>query len=573
MSAPIAQQGVQPASAFQFPIQESPRTPTPPSPSNNGPAGHNSTQRPEAHRGHSHRRNQSAAAGLGIYGGPRYINSSVHWDPNSLSPMADAFPQHRFGSMNSPMPNSSATTPVLRGERSSMTDSTPGSDGIATKNPFNFQPQTYTSPVISSGAPAAKSVSAPLLSPLLILPPRGRSLPSPFLIPPGQDHLLIPPQNIGQRRGHRYKHSSVSTQHQIFLEPAPRAPLALPASLPIPTFREAYQSMSREQTIRLMWCAGHALVAFYVVYSSAGSLALKALSHLIFFDAISALICVFVDVFSNFEVWKRSSIRHPFGLERMEVLAGFAMSVFLVFMGFDLISHNLKHVLESLGNHTPHHPHAHDRVSPGSVDSAALAAIIATLISAIGLRNHARISHAMRFTAIAHLPSVLSNPSHFLTLSFSTLMLLLPLMSVTLYLWLDRLLCSLIAFSMFFLGFRLAIAQGLMLLMSYSGTGVDECLKEIAAEDDICAIEEARFWQVHYGLCMANLKVRVRGSRGNVDEARMNRVRERINMVVKNRLGGGYGRGGGVKWEVTSQLTLDGDGGGVGGMKDGMKDH
>ena len=134
-----------------------------------------------------------------------------------------------------------------------------------------------------------------------------------------------------------------------------------------------------------------------------------------------------------------------FSLERAEVLAGFAMSVFLLFMGFDLISHNLKHVLESLGSHQPHHPHSHARVSPGSVDSAAVSAIIATLVSAIGLKNHARISKAMRFAYIQSLPSVLSNPSHFLTLSCSVVMLILPLLSISFYTWVDRLLCAWIA--------------------------------------------------------------------------------------------------------------------------------
>jgi len=245
-------------------------------------------------------------------------------------------------------------------------------------------------------------------------------------------------------------------------------------------------------------------------------------------------------------------------LERAEVLAGFAMSVFLLFMGFDLISHNLKHVLESVGSHTPHHPHTHDRVSPGSVDSAALFAILATLVSAIGLKNHARISKAMRFAYIQSLPSVLSNPSHFLTLSCSGIMLLLPLLSVTFYIWLDRLLCTIIALSMFFLGIRLAIAQGLMLLMSYSGTGVSDVMAEIESEPSISAVEEARFWQVHYGLCMANLKLRVRGTSSGADDGNLVKLRERIQMLVKNRLGGGYGKGGGVKWEVTTQLTLDG---------------
>jgi Co/Zn/Cd efflux system component len=245
-------------------------------------------------------------------------------------------------------------------------------------------------------------------------------------------------------------------------------------------------------------------------------------------------------------------------LERAEVLAGFAMSVFLLFMGFDLISHNLKHVLESLGSHAPHHPHTHERVSPGSVDSAALFAIVATLVSAIGLKNHARISKAMRFAYIQSLPSVLSNPSHFLTLFSSGVMLLLPLLSVTLYIWLDRLLCSIIAFSMFGLGIRLAHAQGLMLLMSYSGTGVSDVMAEIESEPSISAVEEARFWQVHYGLCMANLKLRVRGTSTSADDGKLAKLREKIQMLVKNRLGGGYGKGGGIKWEVTTQLTLDG---------------
>jgi divalent metal cation (Fe/Co/Zn/Cd) transporter len=288
-------------------------------------------------------------------------------------------------------------------------------------------------------------------------------------------------------------------------------------------------------------------------------LALTALSHLIFFDAISATICVVVDVFHNFEVWKRSSIRHPFGLERSEVLAGFAMSVFLLFMGFDLISHNLKHVLESTGSHAPHHPHSHQRVSPGSVDSAALLSIVATLISALGLKNHARIGRVMRFAYLSHLPSVLSNPSHFLTLSCSTIMLLLPLLTITMFIWLDRLLCTIIALSMFLLGIRLAIAQGLMLLMSYSGKGVGEVMREVASDPMVVAVEEARFWQVHYGLCMANLKLRVRGAiAGPNEEIAVAKLRERICLLVRNRLGGGYGKGAGLKWEVTVQFSGEG---------------
>jgi len=90
---------------------------------------------------------------------------------------------------------------------------------------------------------------------------------------------------------------------------------------------------------------------------------------------------------------------------------------------------------------------------------------------------------------------------------------------------------------MFFLGIRLAIAQGLMLLMSYSGTGVSDVMAEIEAEPSITAVEEARFWQVHYGLCMANLKLRVKGSATSVDDGTMGKLREKIGQLVKKQVG------------------------------------
>ncbi|KXJ93130.1 cation efflux family-domain-containing protein [Microdochium bolleyi] len=372
---------------------------------------------------------------------------------------------------------------------------------------------------------------------------------------------------VGQRRGHKYKHSSVSAQHQIFQEPRHRAPLALPRDLPVPTTKEAWKSMSVDQRRRLYWCFCHLVVAVFVFLHAHGSLAMTALSHLVFFDAGSALICVGVDVLGNFEVWKRSSIRHPFGLERAEVLAGFAMSVFLIFGGFDLVSHNVKHVLEGQGGHEPHHPDPHDAhdhpdsaLGVGRLNIASIAVMAATLVSAFGLKNHARISKFMRVSYLSSLPSVLSNPFHFLTLSTAGLMLILPLLSIRINIYIDSSLCAIVAVAMFALGFQVAAAQGLMLLMSYGGkagtdkTGdvtVADVLREIEAETAVERIEEAQFWQVHYGLCMANLKLCV--TKG-ADDATLSRLRTRVATLIQNRLGEGYGKGGSLRWEVTLQM-------------------
>ncbi|KAI1997148.1 cation diffusion zinc membrane transporter Zrg17 [Ophidiomyces ophidiicola] len=353
---------------------------------------------------------------------------------------------------------------------------------------------------------------------------------------------------VGQRRGHKYKHSSIS--HQFFLEPPPKAPLALPNSLPIPTLKECRGSMSREQRVRFWWSLCHITIAGYTLWSAHGSMAMTGLSHLLLFDSLGAMLCVAVDVLGNFEVWKRSTVRHPFGLERAEVVAGFALSVLLFFMGGDLISHAMTHVLEESGPEA-HRSHSHERVSSGSIDITALLAIAATLISAIGLKNHARIGKAMRFAYISSLPSVLSNPSHFLTLSCSFLLILLPLLSITIYVWMDRAFALVVAISMCVLGIRLVTTLGSMLLMSYSGPGVSAVMQDIVSHPSVSGVEEAKFWQVHYGLCMANLKLRVIGT-----EDSLVKLRERITSMVKDRLGGGYGTGA-QKWEVSIQFNVE----------------
>ena len=240
------------------------------------------------------------------------------------------------------------------------------------------------------------------------------------------------------------------------------------------------------------------------------------------------------------------------------MLAGFGLAVFIAFMGLDVLSHGIEHSLENQGNHVPHTSHAHGRVSPGSVDIAALLAIVSTLISAVLLKNHARIGKAMRFELLAGWGKILGNPSHFMTLSCSALLLLLPLMSIDTYTWFDTALSGVMALLMISFGARLGMSLASMLLMSYSGPGgvksVKEVIAEIEADPSISEVESACFWQVHYGVGMANLKLHYRGSGYGDDAAKM---REKLVRLIRTRLGGEYGTGS-LMWEVTTQLVLEG---------------
>ncbi|EMC92695.1 hypothetical protein BAUCODRAFT_258501 [Baudoinia panamericana UAMH 10762] len=367
---------------------------------------------------------------------------------------------------------------------------------------------------------------------------------------------------LGRRKGHKYRHSSIHASHMdtIFQPPpARRTPLSVPSSLPMPTRKEMWASMTSNQTARLFWCVCHFIIAGFVQFSGAGSLAMTALSRLLLFDAAGATVCVLVDVMSNFEVWERSSIKHPFGLERVDVLAGFGLAVFIAFMGLDIVSHGIQHSLENIGHHESHSPHSHERASTASVNVSSLLSITSTLASAVLLKNHVRIGRAMRVELIAGWGRIFGNPSHFLTLSTSVMLLTLPFLSENAFTACDLVFAFSVASLMIALGVRLGTALASMLLMSYKPASQDkravrEVISEIETDPGISAVEEARFWQVHYGCCMANLKLRYRNAASGYGDE-MTRIRQRIMSLIRQRLGEPRG----LRWEISVQMAAEKD--------------
>lgn len=407
------------------------------------------------------------------------------------------------GDVSLSFPNAAANTPLrppspIRGTYNPPRSVSP----VRGQNPFNFESTTFTP---GSGAPA-------------------------------------------KRRGHKYKHSSVSIN--FFQEPPKRNPLPIPASLPIPTLRECYQSMSREQSIRTVWCCVHLAAAFMVYNTHQSLMALSALAHLLFYDAMGATLCCLVDVLGNFSVWHQSSIRHPFGLERIEVLAGFALAVTLIFMGGDIMSHALQTVIQTLyagdGEAVHHHGnhHAHDAANEhvSGMVVCVLCGIVVTVVSAVGLENHSRISRTMRHHV--NLFPLVDNPSHFLTISFSVAVILIPTLLSAHAVVLDTVLTPLMAFGMCYVGWTLAKVLSGMLVMSHSGPDMTSNIQsELKADPAVAEIWDISFWQVQHQLWLASMKVSMTGSEEDED-----RVRKSAEDAVRTIMEADYGAD---QWEST----------------------
>ncbi|OBA21428.1 hypothetical protein METBIDRAFT_41604 [Metschnikowia bicuspidata var. bicuspidata NRRL YB-4993] len=192
----------------------------------------------------------------------------------------------------------------------------------------------------------------------------------------GSPSLVAKPAH---RKGHRYKHSSVSMN--LFQEPIPIAeannqPNLIPDLYPIPNFKESSESASDSQKFKLAMSLVHSLTSVVVFLTGfyTQQQAFSTLAHLIFYDSLGSLMTSCVDVMSNFEVWSKSSIAYPFGLGRLEVLTSFALSTSLVMVGCDLVSHFIEELVlgivdPSMGDSTEHSAHhIHGTKENGAVD-------------------------------------------------------------------------------------------------------------------------------------------------------------------------------------------------------------
>lgn len=176
------------------------------------------------------------------------------------------------------------------------------------------------------------------------------------------ESLNVPKTNY--RRGHRYKHSSVSMN--LFQE-APEAVVKnVPESHPVPSVGEVWGSVTGEQMFKwcVCMCQLFVLGGTYVLGLRLKWGCLVTLAHVLFYDLIANALTLGVQVLGNFAVWKQSSLAHPFGLGRIEVLASFGLSVSLLFVGLDLASHVLEEIVGEViggdphGETESHHGHA-----------------------------------------------------------------------------------------------------------------------------------------------------------------------------------------------------------------------
>lgn len=329
------------------------------------------------------------------------------------------------------------------------------------------------------------------------------------------------PARASQRRGHHYKHSSVSMNY--FLEPELYVPLSIPVSLAVPTLREYYQSITQPQLYRILWCALRMVLAILVYSIGSPVHSAASLAHLLAYETVVSTSAACVSVLTNFEVWHKSTLRFPFALKRVEVLVAFGLSAVLLFIGCDIVSHSLQALATGHKNHQNQAVNHHLAVHSGLL-------LIYTLTM---------------------LPTVVkqgfANPLAVCTVLISGAVICVALLPLHIGAMLDSMLTPIIALTMISIGYTSSKLFSGMLAMSYCGPDRSKAICELVGSDPaVTHVEDISLWQVHHDLWLESMRITVAG-----DAEDERRVRELATKVVREAVDVKD-----VKWETTIEITL-----------------
>ncbi|KAG7820742.1 hypothetical protein KL928_000826 [Ogataea angusta] len=360
------------------------------------------------------------------------------------------------------------------------------------------------------------------------------------------------------RRGHRYKHSSVSMN--MFQEPPKRTSVPIPQQYPLPTYKEVVATLSLPDKLKLTYCGFLILLslATYLIGFKYGNLCLSTLSHLVFYDSIGNLITVIVQVMTNFPIWNDSSLKYPFGLGRIEVLAGFGLSVSLLFVGVDLFSHIFENIMFTLAlgdlDEAAHAHHVHGEKGHLNLmfyECYLLAICFVTLLSPRLISKMKKpaepvVSRPKRISSITlqeepvvsiksqikKTQNQLSNYTSILSIGYATYAMMYPLLAhIELVTVVNELSSLILAFTVLFLAWRLISRLSGILLLRNPRTDIEprivQNIQSLEVYKSSYKIGRLKISKVNHKIYVVILSMRMAGASDD-DESKMRFYASRI---------------------------------------------
>ncbi|KAF9190278.1 Endoplasmic reticulum zinc transporter [Haplosporangium sp. Z 11] len=216
---------------------------------------------------------------------------------------------------------------------------------------------------------------------------------------------------------------------------------------------------------------------------------------------------------------RKSTVKHPFGVQRFEILFGLFNAIFLLFIGMNMLKESLEHLMLEDDHHGGSDHGAVVRVPI----FWSLVGLGATLVSSLGYQNHKQFCQLLNSGSLLSTQSTFNRPepSKFVALSrnqftLTTLGCAIGVLVVAMFPRMDAL-DKLIAIAqsvvMFSLGGPLAKVLGMILLQTTpprARENVEEAIRQLSGSNPaILKLERAHVWTNTFGQLIGTLVVNV----------------------------------------------------------------
>ncbi|KAG0290307.1 Endoplasmic reticulum zinc transporter, partial [Linnemannia gamsii] len=288
----------------------------------------------------------------------------------------------------------------------------------------------------------------------------------------------------------------------------------------LPSYGEIFGGLMPKQKTMFTWILAHSTIAVFTWLSGmrSGSLSIIGLSYMLLFDAFGVLNIFVSSVIHTDIKMKRSTVKHPFGVQRFEILFGLFNAIFLLFIGMNMLKESLEHLMLE----DDHHGGDHGAVVRVPIFWT-LVALGATLTSSLAYQNHKQFclllnanSHVSTQAAFGRsdsskLVSLTSNKFTLTSLACVAGVLMVAMFPK--FDALDKLIAIGQSIVMFSLGGPLAKVLGMLLLQTtppHALETIEETVRQLTATNPaILRMERAHVWTNTFGQLIGTVVVSV----------------------------------------------------------------
>ncbi|KAF9964738.1 Endoplasmic reticulum zinc transporter [Mortierella alpina] len=306
----------------------------------------------------------------------------------------------------------------------------------------------------------------------------------------------------------------------------------------LPSYGEIFAGLMPQQKTMFTWILVHSLIAILTWLSGmrAGSLSIIGLSYMTLFDAFGVLNTFISSVIHTDRNMKKSTVKHPFGIQRFAILFGLFNAIFLLFIGMNMLKESLEHLMLE----DDHHGGDHGAVAQVPIFWT-LIALGAALISTLGYQNHKQYCLLLNHTSPSNyghstssdVATLFRNPFALTSLGCAVGALMVAMFPR----WdsLDKIVAIGQAIVMFWLGGPLTKVLGMILLQTAPPRALDaleDAIRQLSGTNlAIQRIERAHVWTNTVGQLIGTLIVSV--TKGADDQAILASIHERLKGVLE----------------------------------------